>query len=421
MHIPDGYLSPSTCAVLYAASAPFWYISVQRLKRFLTTRLVPLISIFAAFSFVIMMFNLPLPGGTTGHATGAALAAIVLGPWGAIVAVSIALILQALFFGDGGILAIGANCFNIAILGSLVGYGLYRALAGNAPLTSQRRVVAAAVAGYLSINVAALVTAIEFGIQPMFFKDANGTPLYSFYPLSIAIPAMMIGHLGFAGLAEAIVTAGVVAYLQRSDPRLLRLTAPAAETSAVVGHEQRRSSLRPLWIGLLVLLLLSPLGLLPTGTAWGEWGTDEIVQEQIRFQMRQLGQDEQTALATELEALATGAADQTAAQQLRTSAVELREGRLDEAAEAAAGQIQLLRAADPGLYPKLAALAAAIKEPSGLQKWASFWTAPIPDYAPAFLKSEMAGYIISAVIGSLLVVVATWLIGRVLAGRSAHS
>ncbi|MBV9508239.1 MAG: energy-coupling factor ABC transporter permease, partial [Acidobacteriia bacterium] len=83
MHIPDGYLSPATCAALYAGSAPFWYVAFKRVKRALHTRLIPLLSLFAAFSFVIMMFNLPLPGGTTGHAVGIGLAAVVLGPWAA--------------------------------------------------------------------------------------------------------------------------------------------------------------------------------------------------------------------------------------------------------------------------------------------------------------------------------------------------
>src|SRR6478736_9051408 len=124
MHIPDGYLSPETCAVMYTAAAPFWYIALQRIKRLLNTRLVPLLSVFAAFSFVIMMFNLPLPGGTTGHAVGVGIAAIVLGPWASILAISIALIIQALLFGDGGVTAIGANCFNMAILGSLTAYGI---------------------------------------------------------------------------------------------------------------------------------------------------------------------------------------------------------------------------------------------------------------------------------------------------------
>src|SRR5258706_13909938 len=106
MHIPDGYLSPASCAILYAGSAPFWYVALERMKRLLNTQVVPLLAVFAAFSFVIMMFNLPLPGGTTGHAVGMAIAAIVLGPWGAILSISIALMIQAVFFGDGGVTAI---------------------------------------------------------------------------------------------------------------------------------------------------------------------------------------------------------------------------------------------------------------------------------------------------------------------------
>src|ERR1700691_4826659 len=153
MHIPDGYLSPSTCATLYAGSAPFWYVSLQKMKRRLNTQAVPLLSVFAAFSFVIMMFNLPLPGGTTGHAIGVGIAAGVLGPWASMLAISIAIIIQAIFFGDGGITAIGANCFNMAVTGSLVAYGVYRLLSGRAAISSPRRVVAAGAAGYAAINV----------------------------------------------------------------------------------------------------------------------------------------------------------------------------------------------------------------------------------------------------------------------------
>ena len=173
-----------------------------------------------------MMFNLPLPGGTTGHAVGVAIATIILGPWASILAISIALAIQAVFFGDGGITTLGANCFNMAIVGSLVAYAVYRLAAGRAALTSSRRVVAAALAGYTAINASAFCAAVEFGIQPLFFKDPSGAPLYAPYPLSIAIPAMMIGHLTFAGLAELVLSAGVVAYFQRTNPTLLKLTAP---------------------------------------------------------------------------------------------------------------------------------------------------------------------------------------------------
>lgn len=139
MHIPDGYLSPATCAALYAGAAPFWYVALRRVKRLLHTRLVPHLSVFAAFSFVIMMFNLPLPGGTTGHAVGVGIATIVLGPWGSMLAISVALLIQALFFGDGGVTAFGANAFNMGVVGSLVAYAVYRAVAGRAALTAPRR------------------------------------------------------------------------------------------------------------------------------------------------------------------------------------------------------------------------------------------------------------------------------------------
>src|ERR1700692_581904 len=221
MHIPDGYLSPATCAALYGGASPFWYVALQRVKKTLHTRLAPLLSLFAAFSFVIMMFNLPLPGGTTGHAVGIGLAAVVLGPWAAMLAVSVAIVIQALLFGDGGITAIGANCFNMGAVGALVAYGVYRLIAGRSALTSARRVAAAGIAGYAAVNVSALLAAVEFGIQPLLYHDASGAPLYCPYPLSVAIPAMMLGHLTVAGLAELMVSAGVVAFLQGTDPSLL--------------------------------------------------------------------------------------------------------------------------------------------------------------------------------------------------------
>src|SRR5713101_6571721 len=221
MHIPDGYLSPLTCALLYGTAIPFWYVAFARVKRLLNTRLVPLLALASAFCFVIMMFNVPLPGGTTGHAVGVGAATVVLGPWASMLCLSIALLIQALFFGDGGITTLGANCFNMAIVGSLVAHMVYRLVAGKTALTSSRRVVAAALAGYAAINASAFLAACELGIQPLFFKDTSGAPLYAPYSLHIAIPAMMIGHLTFAGLAELVVSSGVVAYLQRSNPPLL--------------------------------------------------------------------------------------------------------------------------------------------------------------------------------------------------------
>ena len=138
MHIPDGYLSPATCAVLYTGAAPFWYVALRRMKRALHTQMVPLLSLFAAFSFIVMMFNLPLPGGTTGHAVGVGIAAIVLGPWASLLAISLALAIQALFFGDGGITTLGANCFNMAIAGSFAAWGIYRLVSLGAAADSRQ-------------------------------------------------------------------------------------------------------------------------------------------------------------------------------------------------------------------------------------------------------------------------------------------
>ncbi len=270
MHIPDGYLSPATAAVMYAAAAPFWYRATRKIKALVASRAVPLIALFAAFSFVVMMFNVPLPGGTTGHAVGSVLAAIILGPWAAVLAVSVALIIQAFFFGDGGILAIGANAFNMAIAMPFVGYWVYRLFSRNAALTSSRRVIAAAVAGYLAINVAALLTALELGIQPMLFRDAAGQALYFPYGLNVSIPAMLLGHLTLAGIAEALITGLVVAWLQRTNPQLL-------EASSGIPRAATRVS-RWAWGGLLALIALTPIGLLAPGTAWGEWGRAELEQ-----------------------------------------------------------------------------------------------------------------------------------------------
>ena len=179
MHIPDGYLSPSTCSVLFAGAIPFWYVAMQRLKKVFSARLIPLIALLSALSFVIMMFNVPLPGGTTGHAVGMGILSVVLGPWASMVAISIALAIQAIFFGDGGITCFGANSFNMAIVGSLVAYGVYRLISGNAPLESPRRIVAAALAGYIAINVSAFFASIEFGLQPMLFHTSDGAALYA--------------------------------------------------------------------------------------------------------------------------------------------------------------------------------------------------------------------------------------------------
>ena len=136
MHIPDGYLSPETCAVMYGASAPFWVMAAKRVRKVVKTRYVPLLALGAAYCFLVMMFNVPIPDGTTAHAVGGVLMAVLLGPWAAVIAVSVALLIQALFFGDGGVLAYGANCFNMAVGPPFTGYAVYKLLARRTSLTS---------------------------------------------------------------------------------------------------------------------------------------------------------------------------------------------------------------------------------------------------------------------------------------------
>lgn len=221
MHIPDGYLGPATYGTMFGIMVPVWLIASHRLNRTLRTKEAPTLALGAAFSFVIMMFNIPMLGGTTGHAVGATLIAILAGPWAATIAVSVALVIQAFLFGDGGITAIGANCFNIAFAGAFVGFGVYRMLAGSAP-ADRRRLSAAGIAAYASLNVSAILTAVQLGIQPLIARGADGRPLYSPFPLEIAVPAVVLEHLTLFGFLEAAVTVLVLRYILKNDPEMAK-------------------------------------------------------------------------------------------------------------------------------------------------------------------------------------------------------
>jgi cobalt/nickel transport system permease protein len=221
MHIPDGYLGPYTYIAMWIIMIPIWYYAGKKLSAELKSRQVPLLAMAAAFSFVIMMFNMPIPGGSTGHAVGGAIIAIVIGPWASVVAISIALVLQALMFGDGGITAIAANCFNMAVAMPFCAYYIYQFASGSTIVTSSRRVIAAALAGYISLTLAGALTGFMFGIQPLLHMGPNGVPLYMPYPLSITMPAMVLEHVFGFGFVEAIITALILVYIQRTDTSIL--------------------------------------------------------------------------------------------------------------------------------------------------------------------------------------------------------
>ena len=327
MHIPDGYLSPVTSVIMFVIILPFWVMGVRKLREKVTAKNVPLIALIAAFSFIIMMFNVPIPGGTTAHAVGGALAAIILGPEIATMAISIALVIQAFFFGDGGILALGANCFNMAVVLPYVSYAIYQAFSKNQPAGSKRRIAGAALGGWAGLTVAAFFAAVEFGIQPVLFHTTNGTPLYAPYPLSVSIPAMVIPHALIASVVEGLVTALVVGYLQRANQPALEFARQAEISPELSGFAKWRA----LWIGLAVMIVIVPIGLLAPGTAWGEWGTEQLSSLGLAF------------------------------------------------------------------------------IPEGMARLSGLWAAPLPGYNLQALKNANLGYILSGIVGTIVIGIVVWL------------
>ena len=264
MHIPDNYLSPASCAVLAVAAAPVVGLSITKVKAQLkeNKELAPMLGIAASLSFLLMMFNVPIPGGTTAHAVGGVLLSILIGPYAASLALSVALLLQALLFGDGGILALGANIFNMAIAMPFVGYAVYHFF------RKQNHETAGVLIGsYVGINVAAFLTAIELGIQPI-IATQGGEPLYNPYGLAVTIPAMMVTHLTIAGAVEVFFTYVIYRFVKQVAPQELYTPTSVNTTSFV----------KKIRYVLIALVVLSPLGLLAEGTAFGEWSADELAE-----------------------------------------------------------------------------------------------------------------------------------------------
>ena len=264
MHIPDNYLSPASCAVLAVAAAPVVGLSITKVKAQLkeNKELAPMLGIAASLSFLLMMFNVPIPGGTTAHAVGGVLLSILIGPYAASLALTVALLLQALLFGDGGILALGANILNMAIAMPFVGYAVYHFF------RKQNHETAGVLVGsYVGINVAAFLTAIELGIQPI-IATQGGEPLYNPYGLAVTIPAMMVTHLTIAGAVEVFFTYVIYRFVKQVAPQELYTPTSVNTTSFV----------KKIRYVLIALVVLSPLGLLAEGTAFGEWSADELAE-----------------------------------------------------------------------------------------------------------------------------------------------
>lgn len=206
MHIPDGFLDTKTAIATGVFSISGLGVALHRASQYLHSRKIPLIGLAAAFIFVAQMLNFPVASGTSGHLLGSTLAAVLLGPSAAIIVMSSVVIVQALIFADGGILALGANIFNMAIIATLSGYGIYRILR-TFLRGEQGRLVAVGFASWCATVIASVFCAGELAW--------SGTAAWS-----AAFPAMALVHM-LTGLGEATITMLVIAAISRTRPELL--------------------------------------------------------------------------------------------------------------------------------------------------------------------------------------------------------
>ncbi len=233
MHIPDGFLSMTVVLVCWVLAAAGVGIALWRNRRVLGERQVPLMGVLSAFVFAAQMLNFPVAGGTSGHLVGGALAAILLGPWAGILVMTVVVAVQGLLFQDGGLLVMGANVTNMALVSTLVGYGVYR---GVRLLAGERRwgtLAGGFAAGWVSVFIAAVAAAVELGF--------SGTSA-----IGVALPAMAGVH-ALIGIGEGLITMGTLALVGAVRPDLVET---AAGTTPSGG-------LRWVLTGLVVALLLT--------------------------------------------------------------------------------------------------------------------------------------------------------------------
>lgn len=209
MHIPDGFINAATAGITYAVSAAAVVVASGKAKKSFGERHVPLMGVTAAFIFAAQMLNFPVAGGTSGHFLGAAFAAVLLGPWAGVLVLSTVLLVQSLVFQDGGLLALGANIFNMGVVGSFVAYYAYTGVTLLTKQNAKGRMVAAFTASWLSVVAAALAASVELAV--------SGTS-----PLHVVIPAMGTVH-ALIGVGEGIITASMIVLLVRVRSDLLEL------------------------------------------------------------------------------------------------------------------------------------------------------------------------------------------------------
>lgn len=213
MHIPDGFLDVKTAVATAVISGGAIAYSVRQTKEVLNERQVPMMGVMSAFIFAAQMVNFPIAGGTSGHLIGATLAAVTFGPWAAMLILTSVLLIQGFVFQDGGISALGANILVMAVVASLVGYGVYTILAGSGAGRT-RVLLSTFLAGWSSTFTASLVCTGLLSV--------SGT-----VPFNIALPAMAGWH-ALIGIGEGLITACVIAYLTWVKPSMVRKYSPDA-------------------------------------------------------------------------------------------------------------------------------------------------------------------------------------------------
>lgn len=247
MHIPDGFLSVMVALFFWIISLAVIAYALKRVNQDLGEKQIPLMGVLAAAIFAGQMLNFTVAGGTSGHLLGATLATVLLGPWAAILVMTCVVGVQALIFQDGGVLALGANLFNMAIIGVSVAYFVYHTFQRLVGKLQWRLYVGGFAAAWLSIFVASLAAALQLAL--------SGTS-----PANIAVPAMGAIH-ALIGIGEGLITVGALAFLSTARPDLVQRDAVTAPAGRVV------------WvIGLLIaigLALLAPLASThPDGLEW---------------------------------------------------------------------------------------------------------------------------------------------------------
>lgn len=209
MHIPDGYLSPEISILMNMVSLIFLFWCWRKAKGAYPKSFASILAVSSAFVFVAQMINFPITYGTSGHLVGGTFLSVVLGPYAAVLSMTIVLLMQALFFADGGISALGANIFNMAVIGGL-SFFIVKLIAGSST-RGKRFAIGVFVASWLSVVLGALACGLEIGVSPV-FSQVGG--------VAITVPAMLFWHT-LIGLAEAAITTTFLTQLYRLQPIVL--------------------------------------------------------------------------------------------------------------------------------------------------------------------------------------------------------